>query len=80
MQKYTAVLLRPDYLAEQYGIDTYVATVEADSMKGAVEKAQEEVFQADSADGMHCGSADDYALVLLFHDHITPILYGWQLQ
>ena len=40
MKTYTVLLLYPDYLAGQYGADTYLDHVHADTLKGAITQAQ----------------------------------------
>lgn len=79
LKKYTVVLLRPDYIAEPYGIDTYTALVEGEGYDDAIKNAQKEVFKADKRDGMWPSEPDDYALVVMFEGHMTPCLYGWQV-
>lgn len=50
MRPYTVLLLRPDYIAEPYGQDTYLAHVFADWPDDAVEAAQIEVWGLDHGD------------------------------
>ena len=45
--KYTVILLRPDYIAGTFGEDTYMATVEADSVSDAQKLAQMDAFELD---------------------------------
>ena len=54
MKPYTVLLLRPDYIAEPYGQDTYLAHVEAENPANAIEAARIEVWKED-----HGGAADD---------------------
>ena len=79
--KFTVVLLRPDYITSDtpYGQDIYVALIEADGHDDAVRVAQQEVFKADRKDGLGPDSLDDYALVVMFEGHHSPVLFGWQL-
>ena len=79
--KFTVVLLRPDYITSDtpHGQDIYVALIEADDCNDAVRVAQQEVFEADMADGHDPDSPDDYALVVMFEGHHAPVLFGWQL-
>lgn len=52
-QTYTVILLYPDYAAENYGEDTYMTTLEADSVADAQELAQREVAEGYfSAEGL----------------------------
>lgn len=59
---FTVLLLRPDYIADQYGEDTYLAHVWADSPAAALQKARLEVTAADNAPD---ADPDDYACLLL---------------
>jgi hypothetical protein len=79
---YTVVLLRPEYLGditqEQYGQDIYVALVTAANIGGAIEAAQQEVFAADTLDGLAPVDAEDYKLCVMFEGHQDPMCFGWQ--
>lgn len=80
--KYTVVLLRPDYMqvdGTPYGQDIYVAHVSGSTPEAAIVAAQKEVFKADKRDGYEPNSPDDYALCVLFAEHIRPLVFGWQL-
>lgn len=80
--KYTVVLLRPDYIeadGTMYGQDIYVAHVSGNTFYEAIAAAQKEVFKADKRDGYEPDSPEDYALCVLFAEHINPLLLGWQL-
>jgi hypothetical protein len=83
MKKYTVILLRPDYLADDdsggFGQDVYMAFVEANTTRGAVGRGQRQVFRADTTNGLEPNSPDDYALIVVFPGHITPELWGWEL-
>lgn len=78
--KFTVVLLRPNYLSENYGEDVYVALVEVDDDDAlkALSAAQAEVFKADKRDKLDPESASDYALCVMFPGHVQPCLFGWQ--
>lgn len=76
--KITAVMLRPDYLTDDYGKDVYVAYVEAETVKDCVKVAQDSVFYADKADKLEPQSPDDYALCVAFKGHIDVAAFGWQ--
>ena len=78
LMKYTVVLLRPDYMAEQYGTDIYVAYVKARDIKSAVAKAQKEVYRADKKYNLEPGCQYDYALCVAFEDHPKVARFGWQ--
>jgi len=83
MNKFTVILLRPDYIADDdaggYGQDIYVASITCDGdVTAAIEAARKEVFKADRKDGLDPGSPYDYALVLAQCGHPETCLYGWQ--
>ncbi len=44
MNNYTVLLLRPDYIADEFGKDTYLARVAADSVEEAAFLAQAEAW------------------------------------
>ena len=44
MKQYTVLLLYPDYAADEFGKETYLAWVEAESPEDAVLTAQEEAI------------------------------------
>jgi hypothetical protein len=79
--KFTVVLLRPDYMSDHYGQDIYVALVEVEDndCMTALEAAKLEVFKADKKDGLEPGSKDDYALCVMFPGHVKACVFGWQL-
>ena len=72
-KRYTVLLLRPDYVADDYGSETYLARVTACSAQVAVVKAQKEVAKVDDL-GDSWSSADYYPLITLdgWHDDVTP--------
>lgn len=83
MNKYTVVLLRPEYMGEDtgehYGLDIYVALVESDTSMDALKVAQAEVFEADKKDQLRPKSPTDYKLCVMFPGHLNPTAYGWQV-
>lgn len=80
--KYTVVVLRPAYICdktgEDFGKDTYVALVEADGTRAAVELAQAEAFARDQRTELEPRRPQDYSLCIMFEGHHEPTLYGWQ--
>lgn len=69
-ERWTVLLLRPDYLASDYGTDTYLAHVEAESASAAVYAAQQEVAGIDSAaDGIDVDRCTDYVPLLCIRGH-----------
>jgi hypothetical protein len=83
MKKYTVILLRPDYIADEglggYGQDIYIGQISAETPEEAVKEAQAEVYSCDDAGGLEPGDPDDYALLAVFKGHHVPILWGWEL-
>lgn len=79
--KFTVVLLRPDYIADNCGQDVYVGLVDVadNDCKLALAAAQKEVFKADKKDGYGPGHTTDYALCVMFQGHADPCMFGWQL-
>lgn len=69
MRPYTVLLLRPDYIAEPYGQDTYMAHVEAENPVNAIEAAQIEVWNEDAGDE-DSTSWDDYHPLLVLDGHL----------
>lgn len=47
MKTYTVILLRPDYIAGTFGQDTYMTSLEAESVEDAEKLAQMEAFELD---------------------------------
>jgi hypothetical protein len=74
MKKYTVLLLRPDYMADDFGTDTYLAQVVADSAKDAVLAAQ---AGASKTDDSALSPTDYHPLITIegWHDDITPEVY-----
>ena len=74
MKKYTLLLLRPDYMADDFGTDTYLAQVKADSVEAAVLAAQAEVAKLDD---LALSPTDYHPLITTegWHDDLTPEVY-----
>ena len=66
MNKYTVILLRPDYIADTFGHDTYIAHVTASDADNAVLSAQLDVF---SADGERADDHRNYHPLAVFRGH-----------
>ena len=62
---YTALVLRPDYMATNYGQDTFLAHVEAASPAQAQRIARREAAAADRSEV----SSEDYYILLLIEGH-----------
>lgn len=68
---YTVLLLRPDYLADGSGHDTYQTTVTAMDAASASEAAQQEAMDRD---GNQDGEPEDYHVLAVFrgeHDNLA---------
>ncbi len=72
---YTVILLRPDYMADNYGQDTCMLHVKADNPTQALERARAEVIEGDYSD--EWARADFYEM----HDpadyFCVAMLEGW---
>lgn len=77
MKLYTVLLLYPDYVASNYGEETYLAHVTADTVPAAQEAAQREVYTAhfpnpdDDTPGGN--SWQDFAVLAVFEGHINDL-------
>lgn len=76
--KYTVLVQRPDWIADPYGLDTYLAHVEADKVIEAQGMAREQAWEADNVDNDEPVDEDDqynqtqaYAILAVFEDHLT---------
>jgi hypothetical protein len=58
---YTVILLYPDFLSDNYGEETYVAWVEAESPEEAVKLGQKQVLNA-NANPEGCRAIDFYPI------------------
>lgn len=74
MKKYTVLLLRPDYIAADYGTDTFLAQVTAATADTAIEQA---AATAAASDDNADRRGDYYPLITLegWHDDITPAAF-----
>lgn len=77
MNKYTTVLLRPDYLQED-GNDTYTAYNEALDARHAVKLARLEAQKALKKDALVVRDPLDFALIMCFNGWPPIALYGFQ--
>ena len=75
--QFTVLLLRPDYIADNYGQDTFMSHVEVseDSVDEAIKAAQEEVLIVDygtdaDEDDLIGVSPEDYHPLLVCRGHI----------
>lgn len=80
--RFSVLLLRPDYVAEQYGTDTYLAHVTAQSVDDAIEAARREVVEVDSpteagqAAWPYTVSPNDYHVLLVAKGFINDLSTG----
>lgn len=66
--KYTVVLLYPDYLAQDFGSDTYINTAEADNARDAAGAIQKMAADANNGDA----PPEDFGVIAVFQGE--PIL------
>lgn len=79
MNNYTVLLLRPDYIADEFGKDTYLAHVVANGPALAAEKAQMEAWVTDNGgpdeiENDADGEPSDYCVLfatLGHHENLT---------
>ena len=73
--KFTVLLLLPEYLAEDYGKDTYLAWVDARNALQAVRKAQDQASDQHQKEGAEY-RAMDYVPLFTAEGNITDITPG----
>lgn len=78
MKKYTVLLLRPDYIADDYGQDTYLAHVWAIDVLTAQETAQQEAYRcdfpvSDAEEHDSISSCADYFVLAVFEGHLNDM-------
>lgn len=64
-QPYTVLVLRPDYMATNYGQDTFLAHVEAAGPAQAQRIARQQAADADHSEG----ASEDYYVLLVLEGH-----------
>lgn len=70
--KYTVLILRPDYVASNYGQDTFLAHVDAPDVGTAEHDARVEAFNADTPPDERNGETDawgDYHVLFVAEGH-----------
>lgn len=73
MKKFTVLLLYPDYLATQYGEETYLSHVMADDVTAAVKHARKDAFwvnRPDATDGT------DFKVLFVAKGHVNNLFAG----
>jgi hypothetical protein len=73
MKKYTVLMITPDYLAEQYGEDTYCAYVEAENVVEAQRAGQHEALAAVTPDEISPYPPEDFFVVFVCEGHVEDI-------
>lgn len=75
---YTVILLRPDYMTDNYGQDTWMDSVKARDPEEAVELARGQCHLADNeglGDDDDLGYPDEYFVIAVIrgkHDDLNP--------
>lgn len=69
IRPYTVLLLRPDYMTDNYGQDTYQAWVLAADVATATRAAQEGANASDAAGAEELGSPEDYFALAVYEGH-----------
>lgn len=69
MKKYTVILIYPDYLADNYGEEFYIAHVEAETTSRALALAQKYAFESNGG----ANFPEDFALCAIFHGHLEDV-------
>lgn len=72
---FTVLILRPDYVASDFGHDTYLAHVDAVSPERAEEEARMEAWVADQSpqDEEGVGEPEDYHVLCVFPGHLSDL-------
>lgn len=76
MKNYTVLVLRPDYLADPYGEDTYMAHVAAEEVSEAQHLACKEANLVDTpvlSSDHDPDSAGDYFVLAVFEGHLADL-------
>jgi hypothetical protein len=75
MKTYTILLLRPDYMTDNYVRDTYLTSAKGKTVEDAIIKARLEAVREDDPTADPEDATDDYAVLLCIegdHDDLTP--------
>ena len=80
--QFTVILLRPDYIADDYGRDIYITHIEVPehNVKQAVEAAKKEAWEIDNSgpnglDEDPAGDPADYHCLVVYEGHLSAC-YG----
>lgn len=81
--KYTVLVQRPDWIADPYGLDTYLAHVEAQGVFEAQQMARDQAWDADNVDATEdeaevdeskrYDEVRDYAVLAVFEGHLNDV-------
>lgn len=74
MNNYTVILRRPDYLADDWPNDVYIASTQGTNVEAAIKAARNEVRKADANKARN----DDYALIVAIEGHHDIAKWGFQ--
>ena len=74
--KYSVLLLYPDYVAENYGQDTFYDLVEAGTPAEAVATARMNALKCADRDGAWINDPEDFFLLLLIEGHRMALSDG----
>lgn len=74
-RKFTVLVLRPDYIADTFGQDTFLAHVEATAVPAAQELAQVQAAHQDCSDEASRADAnpEDYHILAVFDGHLSDL-------
>ena len=78
MKPYTVLLLRPDYVADVFGQDTFMDHVMAEDAEGAQAVAQQTAWDTDNEgsdpdDHDRLGESQAYYVLAVFEGHIRDV-------
>jgi hypothetical protein len=78
VNNYTVLLLRPDYIADEFGKDTYLAHVVADGVDEAIKLGQREAWDVDQPPDVEDDVRDyivleDYHVLLVCIGHLEDL-------
>jgi len=81
MNQYTVVLAVPDYIADNFGQDTYIASISnVDDPHEAVRLAKQEAATHWEDDGYDVDDPEDFSLLVSFEGLPSTSLHGFQYR
>lgn len=69
LRPWSVLLLYPDYIAEDFGSETYYALVRADCAASAIDAAQREAVRDNRANGARLRTREDFFPLLVIRGH-----------